>query len=252
MITYLPHRRKAFQPSGGGFPTDQLVSFWPLNESSGNALDTHGSNDLTDNNTVGSKTSDGPDGDATVRAFTAASSEFFNRADDGTFDAGTSDFTWSIWVRLPTGVANNSIHPIITKRLNGNPVNAGYEFALTAKVTAGRYDVSTSASSISDSSNERAFTTSAIAGTSINQWIHLIFSVDRTADTMALYVDNALHESVDISAVTGSLDNDQAFDLGERLSTFSGMDATHAGFWTKALDSGERTTLYNGGSLLAP
>lgn len=254
MRTYLPHRRKSFRTAGGGgFPTTSLVSFWPMDEGgTGNAIDSYASNDLTSNNSVGFKTSDGPDSNANVRAFTAASSMSFTRADDGTFDAGTGDFSWSMWVRLPTGVANNSQHPVFTKKQNGNPSNAGYEFVLTAKVSLDEYNVTTNASSISDGTTEVAFSTATISGTAINQWVHLIFVVDRTADTMALYVDDTLHESVDISSVTGSLDNSEQLEIGERISDYSGIDAAMCGFWSKALDASERTALYNGGSFFEP
>ena len=36
--------------------TDNLISAWELSEASGNAIDSHGSNDLTDNGSVGTGT----------------------------------------------------------------------------------------------------------------------------------------------------------------------------------------------------
>ena len=42
-----------------------LVSYWDMNEDSGNALDSHGSNELTDNNTVGTEPGPGSRGETT-------------------------------------------------------------------------------------------------------------------------------------------------------------------------------------------
>ena len=49
-------RKKANAGSGATFPTDQLVAFWPLDEASGDAVDSYGSNDLTENGTVSATT----------------------------------------------------------------------------------------------------------------------------------------------------------------------------------------------------
>lgn len=240
------------KPKKTNFPSDSLISFWELDELNGNAIDVFSSNDLTDNNLVGSGATEGPTTNGFFRTFEASESQSFTRADDGTFDVGTGDFSWSAWVKLPSTVANNSNHPIIVKRANGNPANAGYELALIAKVTNNDYELDTTGSSISNGTTEVAFTTATIANTNMDQWVHLIFIVDRTANTMELYVDNVLHESVNISTVTGSLDNSDQFEIGERISTYSGAHISHVGFWKKALEETERKSLYNGGSPFSP
>lgn len=67
-----------------------LVAYYALDESSGNAIDSLGSNDLTDNNTVGSGTGKV----SGARHFTKASSQYFNHADNATLSVG--DIDWSI------------------------------------------------------------------------------------------------------------------------------------------------------------
>ena len=69
-----------------------LVSYWPLDEESGTRYDSVGSNDLTDNNTVGFDT--GVNGAAA--SFVAANGESLSRA---SFDPGAV-WTASYWVRL--------------------------------------------------------------------------------------------------------------------------------------------------------
>ena len=83
-----------------GLLTD-LVSWWELDEVSGVRYDSHGSNDLTDNNTVGSANS-GPRG--TVARFVKANSEYL-RSDAFSQDL-SAGWTASTWVRessLPSG-----------------------------------------------------------------------------------------------------------------------------------------------------
>lgn len=73
---------------------DNLISYWKLDEASGNALDAHGSHTLTENGTIASTT--GKIGNARVCEVT--SNERFSCASDG--DLQTGDIDWSIagWV----------------------------------------------------------------------------------------------------------------------------------------------------------
>lgn len=75
---------------------DDLVSYWSLDEASGNALDAHGTNELTDTNTVGAAT--GKVGGA--RDFTPANSEYFTRASNASLQTGDIDFSFAGWVRF--------------------------------------------------------------------------------------------------------------------------------------------------------
>ncbi len=84
-----------------------LISYWPLNEASGNALDGHGSNNLTET----SGTIDSAPGRIhKARDFELGDTEFFALADNASLSvtAGTG-FTWSVWVNfesLPAGGGN--------------------------------------------------------------------------------------------------------------------------------------------------
>ena len=76
-----------------------LVSYWPLNEQSGTRYDAVGSNDLTDNNTVGAKLR-GPEG--TVASFVKASNEFLSLPAPYTTPASG---TVSMWVHISPSLA---------------------------------------------------------------------------------------------------------------------------------------------------
>ncbi len=87
---------KVFLVDTGGTLTNQLVSYYKLNESSGNAADSIGSNTLTNVNTVtyaAGKINNGA-------VFTASSSQQFTCADTGL--GFTGNFSMSFWVKFTT------------------------------------------------------------------------------------------------------------------------------------------------------
>lgn len=75
---------------------DGLVSYWPLDEESGTRYDSVGSNDLTDNNTVGFDT--GVNGNAA--SFVAANTEYLSRASV----SQSAEWTMAVWAK--SGDAN--------------------------------------------------------------------------------------------------------------------------------------------------
>lgn len=76
---------------------DNLISYWALDEPSGNALDSHGSNHLTETSgTIGSAA--GKVGNC--RDFEAADTEWFTIADNADLSTGDIDFSIAGWVQL--------------------------------------------------------------------------------------------------------------------------------------------------------
>lgn len=73
-----------------------LESYWKLDEASGNATDAHGTNTLTNNNSVGSGTGklNG------CRTFARASSQRLSIADNSSIGLGDVDFTFTAWVKF--------------------------------------------------------------------------------------------------------------------------------------------------------
>jgi len=75
-----------------------LVSYWELEEASGTRFDSHGANDLTDNNTVGQaagKIGDGAD-------FGAGNREYLSKTLGSTGLELTTSFSVAFWVKLET------------------------------------------------------------------------------------------------------------------------------------------------------
>ena len=81
-----------------------LISYWKLDEASGDALDAHGANPLTQTGSVG--TAAGKVG--TARDFSALTGAYFSHADNVDLSTGDIDFTIACWVQAgvtPPGYA---------------------------------------------------------------------------------------------------------------------------------------------------
>jgi hypothetical protein len=120
---------------------DILVAHWSLGEASGTRADDVGSNDLTDNNTVGQTT--GVVGNAAL--FVAANSEFLSLNDNADVRMGDAHVTICFFVKLTSLPAvDNTGYSLVTKdtdspansrdytidylRDDGTPANGGFRF----------------------------------------------------------------------------------------------------------------------------
>jgi roadblock/LC7 domain-containing protein len=93
-LSVLPTFSALAAPTNPG--TTNLIAWWSLDETSGTRNDSHGTNHLTDNNTVTYAT--GKIGNAA--SFALANSEYFNIGDNAAISMGDIDFTLTGWVRL--------------------------------------------------------------------------------------------------------------------------------------------------------
>lgn len=81
-----------------------LVGYWRLDEASGNALDYSGNSlTLTDTNTVLSGTGKVS---ATARDFEVSATEYFTRADEAAFEAGSQSWSACGWINLESTPAS--------------------------------------------------------------------------------------------------------------------------------------------------
>ena len=90
--------------------TSNLVGYWRLDEASGNAIDSFGSLDLTDTNTVGSGTGHVA---AAARDFEVGSAEYFTRADEAAFEVGAQSWSACGWINHESTPASH--HNLISK-----------------------------------------------------------------------------------------------------------------------------------------
>src|SRR5690606_38146388 len=106
--------------------TDDLISYWKLDEASGNAVDAHGSNTLTETSgTIDAATGKINGG----RDFEAIDTEYFTCADNAGLSAGDVDFTIAGWVNL-----ESSAFGAIASKHNGTTA-AGSEWTLVHQTT---------------------------------------------------------------------------------------------------------------------
>lgn len=215
--------------------TDSLISYWKLDEASGDAVDAHGSNTLTDNNTVGSATGKINNG----RQFDKASSRYFSKADNTDLSTGDIDFTISAWVK-PASIPTVGNYLCIV----GKDKASNREFNLELNGdSSGKFNF------FGGNLNQATWGTAPSTGT----WYHVIVWHSMTDNQVGIVVNDGTPVT---TATTGAgTDGTAFFGIGGReysgfLSPFDGI-IDEVGFWKRLLTSGERTQLYNSGAGLS-
>lgn len=214
--------------------TDNLISYWALDEASGTRVDSHGSNDLADNNTVGSGTGK----ISNAASFVRANAESLSIADNTDLSTGDIDFSISLWIN-PS--ASTSYPAILTKDDNGSQREYGFYIeASTQKVS---FFVFSSGGTFAAAEWASALST----GT----WYHVVGYHDSVNNVIGIAVNAGT--PVTTAHSIGVRDGTAAFHIGIRGDGNEGYDGLidEVGFWKKVLSSQERTDLYNGGSGLA-
>ena len=174
-----------FQIPLGVDPVDLLtnmVSWWPLDEASGSALDSHGSNDLTDINTV-TQWLYSPRGAVTSsRDFEAATDEHFSIASNASLQTGDIDFTFLGWFAPESNNVNGM--RILGKWDTGI---AEYRFYFDYGSQTWIWEVS---------SDGTATTQLALAGTPgsyVDEWFFFVVDHDATNDLISLQLWTPMH-----------------------------------------------------------
>lgn len=230
--------------------TDSLVSYWKLDEASGNATDAHGSNTLTDNNTVGSGTGKISNGRVCVRA----NSEYFNKADNTDLSVGDIDFTFSCWVNSSAWPADASTCWILDKR---DGTGAIVEYQLQRRGTG-------SGGPASPRFRWQVVDSSSVSGTvddtdnvnpSNGVWYFIVCWHDSVNNVVGIQINNGTVFTT--AHTTGVRDGDSNFQVSGRPGSSAGavdyLEGTidEVGFWKRVLTAEERSQLYAGGNGLA-
>lgn len=217
-------------PAGpfGGHATlaDGLVSYWPLDEESGVRADAVGSNDLTDNNTVG-YVNLGPQG--VVADFVAASSEYLDRA--ATIPRDGTSFTLAFWAYIPDpGAATSRWY-----------VSQGNQTAWISKQNE--------VMAIDVVGGGEAYATTSMAGMAAG-WFFIVAGYNSATGKSFVSVNDG---AVSVSAGTSTgVSTDANFQLGRVSGGGAGTvyfdDAMgRIGLWNSVLAASEITSLYNSG-----
>lgn len=218
---------------------DNLVSYWPLDEASGNALDAHGSNDLAETSgTIASAT--GKLGNC--RDIEAADTECFEHATNTDFSPGDAALTFTGWFQTESsGITQH----IIGKFNTGG--NRSYRLLLNTS------DIPT----LIVSGNGTATTTinSAFGAVTAGVWYFFRWWHDPVLDTINLQINDETPDSAAHS--TGLFDGSGPFHIGSQgqaagspSNPFDGL-LDDIGMWHRVLTSDEHAELYNAGAGLA-
>jgi hypothetical protein len=206
--------------------TINLVSWWTLNETSGTRLDSHGSNQLTDNNTVGYTA--GLKGNAA--SFVTVNLEYLSIADNPSLSTGDIDFSLVANVYLNNNtnsfvIVNKSDdnHTVLDYRLTYNP-GTGFRF---------RADATTYVDS---------------GAVSANAWHTVIGWHDSVNNTINIQVDNGTVNTTAYSG--GATDTSYPLTMGAYSYGAAYLDGRmdEVALYKRVLTAGERSWLYNSGA----
>ena len=207
-----------------------LISYWTLDEASGTRNDTHGTNHLSDNNTV--TQASGKLGNAAQ--FTSANLEHLGLADNTDISTGDIDFTLAAWVYLDTTPAQAEIAS------KGGAVDIDWYLDYILASDRFRFYV--------EGGSAASVLANSFGAPSTATWYYVIAWHDATANTINIQVNNGTVDSTSHSG--GVKDTADDFAIGRAGSFVGGyfngrIDAV--GFWKRVLTSTERSTLYNSG-----
>jgi len=198
--------------------TTNLVSYWKMNESSGNAVDELGTNTLTNSGVTyaAAKINNGA-------VFNNVSTTYLEKASV----ASVTDFSFSFWLKMTSW---GSANPIIDKL----PGGTGY------RVWGG---TSWSGLLLTVNGTNWSYVWTPTTGV----WYHLVWTY--SGGTAYLYKDGNT-TPVDTKTGLTLTDGSQTLGFGNRAAHDQKMDGAldEVGYWSRAITSSEVSQLYNGGS----
>ena len=226
-----------------------------MDEASGNRADAHGSNTLTDNNTVAALTgviNNGAD-------FELSNSEYLSITDGSQSGLDlNSDFSISVWIKLeqlPSTSGTNFV--IIAKDDATNERSYLVLIAPTSNSVSDRPRLLYWSGSGGAGLTALETASVGLSGGDVGAWVHLVYVVDLAAHTIEIFKNaSSLGGRVDTGSATSIYNGTADVGVGARnpgggggLFFDGGMD--EFGLWGRKLTSTEVTSLYNSGAGLA-
>jgi len=220
-----------------------LISYWALDEASGQRNDAHAGNNLTDNNTVASaagKISNAGDFELSVGV------ESLSRSDNADLSTGDIDFSLSVWVNAESFDGAN---PHLIAKINDDASVLEYQLFYHNATTRYRWIVfGAGPVAVGDVSANN------FGAPGTGTWHHVVAWHDAANNLVGISVNDG---TADTAATTGApADTSANFTLGMISPGFGASGQwdgliDEVGFWKKVLTSQERTDLYNSGNGLA-
>lgn len=210
--------------------TNNLISYWKFDEASGNAVDSVGSNTLTNNNSIAYsawKINNGAN-------FVSANTKYFSVADNGSLDI-TWDWSFSLWLYYTWIAIKNSA--LVTKWVSTTQ-NYGLIYRSYAPQSINIFNWT---------DNEIQFN----SGLSTSTWYHIV--VTRTWTTGRLYL-NWVEQSASPKTLGGSFSaNNSDFWVWwiNWFSQYMDWSIDELWVWSRVLTPSEIASLYNAWNWLA-
>ena len=230
---------------------DGLVSYWSMDETSGTRADSHGSNDLTDNNTVGSATGKINNGSD----FELSNSEYLSITDAAQSGLDLSgDLSMSGWIKLEQLPSTaGQYFMIIGKDDTDQASDAGRQFNWIIDPSTNKMRFLWWAPALNNKESVSAF-----AAGDVGTFVHVAVTLDISSRVVTFYVDGVAETGTNNSGSSTSIQNtDAPFCVGARQTTggsgalfFDGV-LDEIGIWDRVLTSTEIGQLYNSGAGLA-
>lgn len=219
---------------------DNIVSHWSLDEASGTRVDSAGSNDLTDNNTVGQGT--GIQGNCAD--FEASNSEYLSISDASAtgLEPGSGDFSISMWVNMESDTGTDMT---FASKFNSSGNNRSWRLVYQPQVSPDRILWQLHQTG-SNSTRVLATWDQALA---TGTWYHIVATYNNSSNQAIVYLNAS-----SLGTVTASLSS-----IYNGSAPFViGADGVGVGEWDGLIDEvtytsdvitpAEVTTLYNSGS----
>lgn len=218
--------------------TTGLISWWSLDETSGVRYDSHGSNHLSDNNTVDYAA--GVVGNAAD--FEATNYEYLSHASNADLSTGDIDFTLALFVNFET---KNNYARILSKE----NVGVGKEYSLLYYADLDQIGFAVYNSASAEIATVRS---SSFGSLSLGTYYYVIAWHNAGANTINLQVNDGPVNSISTGGQSPA-NLGQPVIFGGRLIAGS-ISTVHDGlldevvFYKKVLSADERTWLYNAGA----
>lgn len=219
-------------PFNGLVSTANLISYWKLNETSGQRNDSFGTNHLTDNSSVGSAV--GKLGNC--GSFVASVPQFLSRVSNPSLQTGNIDFTIYAWFNRTR---------LTDECLVSKDSNVGREYNLDLRPTLGRLSVGAVGSFAGTAGAPFTFSTGV--------WYLIIGWLDTLNNTVNVQVNNGIVASTVLIFPPAASDVDFRIGSGSYPTfefPFDGL-IDEVGFFKRVLSSVERTALFNNGNGLS-
>lgn len=216
-----------------------LISHWKLDEASGNALDSHGSNELTETSgTIG--TAAGKVGNA--RDLEAGDTEYFSIADNDDLSTGDVAFTLGGWVNLESKGAAR----IIASKGAGPVSDANTEFQLFYSAASDRF-----AFAVANGTADVVVVATDFGSPSTSTWYFVLGWHDPVANKIYISVNNSTPAETALATGVNAGNADFVLGASPLQSLYWDGLIDEFSFWKRVLTADERTRLYNGGTGLA-